>query len=239
MGATLIAWTIFDKQAFENATGFEADGYSGSDLAEAAGRLCYLSFNRPNAATATNQGYLANIIAQEHFSVLEHGTATFLFQGVSRNLTHELIRHRHFSYSEVSQRYVDVESFQVVQHPTIRGGIDEPTMRIQAHHAKGVYRDLVSNLMAEEDLSRKQAREAARGVLPGNLETKIVVTGNYRAWRHFINKRGSLYADAEIRELAVEVAKILQAHAPNAFQDLRFFEVDGRECVETRIKDVG
>ena len=75
----------------------DADG--GQALAEFAGRACYQSWNKPNPATATNAGYLRHILEVGHLSVLEHGTATFYLTGVSRSLTHELIRHRHFSYS--------------------------------------------------------------------------------------------------------------------------------------------
>src|SRR5262249_31490582 len=81
-----------------------ADG--GQALAEFAGRACYQSWNKPNPATATNQGYLRHILDVGHLSVLEHGVVTMYLTGVSRSLTHELIRHRHFSYSQLSQRYV-------------------------------------------------------------------------------------------------------------------------------------
>jgi len=58
----------------------------------------------PSEKTATNMGYMANILKQQHYSIMEHASATFYIEGVSRNLTHELIRHRHLSYSELSQR---------------------------------------------------------------------------------------------------------------------------------------
>src|SRR5678809_1358941 len=85
---------------------WQSDVTDPDELAEAAGRLCYLSWERPNPDTATNEGYLTNIIAQRHFSVLEHASASFYIDGFTRNFTHELIRHRHLSFSEVSQRYV-------------------------------------------------------------------------------------------------------------------------------------
>jgi thymidylate synthase (FAD) len=68
-------------------------------------------------------------------------------------------------------------------------------------------------------LRRKQARQAARAVLPNATETRIVVTGNYRAWRHFIAMRASEHADVEIRELAVECLRQLQKAAANVFED--------------------
>lgn len=227
--ANLIAWTHFDSQEFFNLTGFMSEGETGADLAEAAGRLCYLSWNRPNPETATLWGYIRNILRQRHFSVLEHGTATFLFQGVSRSLTHELIRHRHFSYSEVSQRFVNVEDTDFVVPPAGRGD-DVGIFAYARDHAREVYAALVERF-TDDGKGRKQAREAARSVLPNMWETKIVVTGNYRAWRHFLNVRGSIHADAEIRELAVKVATVLISHVPAVFQDVNIDIVDGFECV--------
>ena len=77
----------------------DADG--GQALAEFAGRACYQSWSKPNPVTATNAGYLRHILEVGHLSVLEHGTVSFYLTGVSRSLTHELIRHRHFSYSQL------------------------------------------------------------------------------------------------------------------------------------------
>lgn len=235
--ASLIAWTHFDSQEFFNATGFMSEGETGADLAEAAGRLCYLSWKRPNPETATLWGYIKNILKQRHYSVLEHGTATFLFQGVSRSLTHELIRHRHFSYSEVSQRFVNVEDADYVIPPALRKAyraeLASEIGTVQ-EESKYSYRKIVEYLIGISDgrkSMRKQAREAARSVLPNMMETKIVVTGNYRAWRHFLKVRGSIHADAEIRELAVKVATVLISHAPAVFQDVNIDIVDGFECV--------
>src|SRR5688500_8341126 len=67
------------------------------ELAELAGRNCYQSWHRPSPKTATNHGYLHNIISQQHFSVMEHGSVTFYVEGVSRSLLAELSRHRHLS----------------------------------------------------------------------------------------------------------------------------------------------
>ena len=85
---------------------WETDADGGQALAEFAGRACYQSWSKPNPRTATNEGYLRHILEVGHLSVLEHGTVSFYLTGISRSLTHELIRHRHFSYSQLSQRYV-------------------------------------------------------------------------------------------------------------------------------------
>lgn len=78
----------------------DADG--GPALVEFAGRACYQSWSKPNPRTATNESYLRHVIEVGHLSVLEHASATFYITGISRSCTHELIRHRHFSYSQLS-----------------------------------------------------------------------------------------------------------------------------------------
>src|SRR5437660_4736493 len=108
----LIAKTEFFPPA-EVPWSTDADG--GEALAEFAGRACYQSWRKPNPATATNAGYIRHILEVGHLSVLEHGSVTFYLTGMSRSLTHELIRHRHFSYSQLSQRYVPERNAAVVE----------------------------------------------------------------------------------------------------------------------------
>src|SRR5918995_2230731 len=98
---------------------WETDVDGGQALAEFAGRACYQSWNKPNPATATNEGYLRHILEVGHLSVLEHGTVSMYLSGVSRSLTHELIRHRHFSYSQLSQRYVPEHEAEMVEPAVI------------------------------------------------------------------------------------------------------------------------
>ena len=93
----------------------DADG--GQAMVEFAGRACYQSWSKPNPKTATNAGYLRHIIDVGHFSVLEHASVSFYITGISRSCTHELIRHRHFSYSQLSQRYVPENESQIVVPP--------------------------------------------------------------------------------------------------------------------------
>lgn len=202
------------------APGDDAFASDADELAEAAGRLCYLSWNRPNPETATNRGYLANIIRQEHFSVLEHASATFYIDGVSRNFTHELIRHRHLSFSEISQRYVDVSGAPFVHHPGY-AEVAEHFEGLESHTlggARDLYKAVVDSLMSR-GYKRKEARQAARHILPGGLETKIIVTGNMRAWREVLKKRLSPKADREFQLVANEILKNLRRIAPNSFQD--------------------
>ncbi|HEY4458100.1 MAG TPA: FAD-dependent thymidylate synthase [Pseudonocardiaceae bacterium] len=202
------------------------DATGGEALAEFAGRACYQSWKKPNPATATNAGYLRHILEVGHLSVLEHGTVTFYLTGISRSLTHELIRHRHFSYSQLSQRYFPERDAAMVEPDVIAA---DPELHAQFQQiteaSVAAYTELLAGLeqrFADEPnatLRRKQARQAARAVLPNATETRIVVTGNYRAWRHFVAMRASEHADVEIRALAVECLRQLQKATPNVFSD--------------------
>jgi thymidylate synthase (FAD) len=191
------------------------------DLAEQAGRLCYLSWERPNPETATNKGYLENIINQGHFSVLEHGSASFYIAGVTRSFSHELVRHRHFSYSQLSQRYSDDTS--MVEHPGLAEISDETRKVMEESVAKALeaYGLIVKDL-SELGTTRKYARQAARQVLPNATETRLLVTGNMRAWRDMLPKRLSLGADTEFQLVSKLLLMQLRWIAPNSFQD---FEV--------------
>ncbi|MGW0930659.1 FAD-dependent thymidylate synthase [Streptomyces sp. NPDC002644] len=196
-------------------------GPSDADaLSEFAGRLCYKSWNRPNPATAKNEGYLKNIIDQGHFSVLEHSSVTFLVRGVSRALLTELSRHRHLSFSVVSQRYVDYSETQPVIPPAIdKASLAAYGIEDAYQHALAVYEDLVEHL-TEKGLKRKEAREAARAVLPNAAPVDMVVTGNLRAWRDVLGKRWHVAADKEIQKFAGLVLEHLREIAPHSFQDV-------------------
>jgi thymidylate synthase (FAD) len=205
---------------------WSTDAEGGEALAEFAGRACYQSWKKPNPATATNEGYLKHILEVGHLSVLEHGTVTFYITGISRSLTHELIRHRHFSYSQLSQRYVPERNAKMVEPDVIASDPDLHAKFVAAAEASvAAYTELLAGLeerfadIPNPTLRRKQARQAARAVLPNATETRIVVTGNYRAWRHFIAMRASEHADVEIRALAVECLRQLHKAAANAFSD--------------------
>jgi thymidylate synthase (FAD) len=205
---------------------WSTDAEGGEALAEFAGRACYQSWKKPNPATADNAGYLHHILEVGHLSVLEHGTVSFYITGISRSLTHELIRHRHFSYSQLSQRYVPERKAAMVEPSVIASDPELHDKFMKAAEASvAAYTELLQGLeehfadVPNATLRRKQARQAARAVLPNATETRIVVTGNYRAWRHFIAMRASEHADVEIRELAVECLRQLKKAAANVFDD--------------------
>lgn len=230
----LIAWTQF---APPEGVPWSTDADGGQALAEFAGRACYQSWNKPNPATATNAGYLRHILEVGHLSVLEHGSVTFYLTGLSRSCTHELIRHRHFSYSQLSQRYVPERDAAMVE-PAVIAEDPELHKRFVAATEAAVhaYDELLAGLerkfadVPSATLRRKQARQAARSVLPNATETRIVVTGNYRAWRHFVAMRATEHADVEIRAVAVACLRQLQRVAPNVFGDFSISTLaDGSE----------
>ena len=216
------------------------DGSDGEKLAEFAGRLCYMSQRNP--ANRTTREYLLNIMKQAHGSVLEHANYSLLLEGVSRSLTHELVRHRAgFAYSQLSQRYVDESVADFVMPPAIIGDAAlENTWQKQMEDAQRTYVALVEQLMEryawvdDRVHRRKMAREAARGVLPNSTETKIVVTGNVRAWRTMLELRAGEGAEMEIRRMAVAVIRVLQKEAPAFFSDFEVYEAaDKREAARS------
>lgn len=206
------------------------DHDSAQALIEFAGRLCYESWDLPNPKTATNSGYIKNIISQGHESVLEHVSVTFYVEGVSRNLSHELIRHRHLSFSELSQRFVDMSDANFVVPPAFRNEVigvgplcpltDYPSgWGGPEGDPRAMYDEMVEQAK-DDGKNRKQAREAARSYIPAGMETKFVVTGNLRAWRDVLKKRDSEHADAEMQLFAKEVKRQLLIEYPDVFRDL-------------------
>ena len=213
---------------------WQGESTDGERLAEFAGRLCYMS--QKNPASRTTRDYLENIKKQGHGSVLEHANYSLLLEGISRSLTHELVRHRAgFAYSQLSQRYVDESEANFVVPPAVIG--DDALVaqwKAQMEGAQATYVALVEKLMeryswvADKVHRRKMARETARGVLPNSTETKIVVTANARAWRTMLELRSGEGAEQEIRRLAVLVLRTLQAEAPGFFADFEVYTAADR-----------
>ena len=230
---TLLAKPVFAEPG-HRPVNWMGDATDGERLAEYAGRLCYMSQRNP--ANRSTREYLENIKKQGHGSVLEHANYSVLLEGVSRSLTHELIRHRAgFGYSQRSQRYVDESEASYVVPPAVIGNEAlEAAWQAQIEEAQRVYVALVEQLMgrygwvADRVHRRKMAREAARSVLPNATETKIVVTGNARAWRTMLELRAGEGAELEIRRLAVALLRLLQTEAPGFFSDFEIYTADDR-----------
>lgn len=211
------------------------DSENGTELlSELAGRLCYMSFGE-RQGRKSNRDYLANIIGLEHGSVLEHVVWNLIITGVSRSFTHELIRHRAgWAYSQLSQRYVDESTSDFVEPDIINA---DPELHAIWLHAvttsHDAYRQLSEGLSARIERDhpdwkarnkRKMAREAARSVLPNATETKIFVSANARALRHFVEYRGAADAEPEIRKVAHAVLRVMREEAPSIFGDYEMIE---------------
>ena len=213
---------------------------AGEVLPEVAGRLCYMSFRKPRPGG--NSAYLGHIKEVGHGSVLEHSVWNFIITGVSRSFTHELVRHRAgFGYSQLSQRYVDESVAEFIEPACIA---DDPELhevwRCAIASAQEAYIKLVDGLqrkfasVEDKTMRRKMARQAARSVLPNATETKIFVTANARALRHFIELRCSEHAEPEIRAVAAQILDILRKEAPSIFGDYEFVELpDGTRAAKT------
>jgi thymidylate synthase (FAD) len=206
-------------------------------VVEISARVCYMSYGKGRRDI---EEFITNLLSKGDGSVFEHVNYGFMMTGVSRALTHELVRHRAgFAYSQRSQRFVDESDSPFVVPPAISEGGSEgtqATLQEALEKAAQSYRELVDALeesipeqievegVAEDVFAtpwdrRKAIRQAARAVLPNATETKIFVTANVRAWRHFIEMRGASYADWEIRRLALAILEILREESPLLFGD--------------------
>lgn len=240
VGRQVVNEAEVDRFLADHGLSWQTDTEVGAErLCEAAGRLCYMSFGK---GRKTNQEYLGHILEVGHGSVLEHATWNFVITGVSRSFTHELVRHRAgWAYSQLSQRYVDESEADFVEPEVIAA---DPELHkvwheaVQAAH--GAYVQLVEKLAEkyaeypDKTMRRKLARQAARSVLPNATETKIFVTANARAIRHFVEMRCNEFADIEIRKVAGRFLETMQKEAPNIFGDYQWVDVpDGTRAATT------
>jgi thymidylate synthase (FAD) len=225
----------------------------GAQLSKIAGQVCYMSFGRGRTFNAQAERYFNNLKSSGHGSVFEHASYSFLLYGISRSVTHELIRHRAgFGFSQLSQRFVSGRMLRFVERPEYQDYDDLHTQFLQRiEHAAGEYAALSNRLLemqqggtkilsaeARTDL-RKKVQQAARSVLPNETEAPIVVTGNARSWRHVIEMRASAHAEIEIRELAVRVFLCLYLTDPVLFSDYTVEQIsDGTYVVKTEFEKV-
>jgi len=205
------------------------------EIVEIAGRICYMSFGEKQSPRR-NGDYIHNLIRQGHESVLEHVSWTFLLVGISRAFTHQLVRHRvGFAFSQLSQQYHEETSATFVEPAHLQ---QSPRALNAWRNAVAVsqesYKVILDSLAELEDgagleLSKKESkraiRSAARSVLPNATETKIVVTANARALRHFFKIRGSILGDIEMREVAAALFSQVQPEAPSLFADFTLGEL--------------
>lgn len=220
-------------------------GGNGDDLAEFAGRQCYRSWS----VGRDNAEYIENVIEQGHGSIFQHAQISMQITGVSRSLTHELVRHgTGTGFSQESQRYVDAKDIRFVMPPLLAEYADhmnafefenDPEVILFRTSSQTSLNDyieaqamFVQRQKNEAEVSngddtvrlatslKKRANEAARCYLPNATETRLVFTGNLRMLLYFLALRGTEYADLEIRRLAVAMLEALRPHSPNFFSNL-------------------
>lgn len=195
------------------------------EIAVAAGaRLCYsrssVSDLLEKMTEEKSVELLNKLMDLGHESPMEHASFTFAIEGVSRALTHQLVRHRIASYSQQSQRYVDAKDFNYIIPPSIR----------QNPEAKQKYEDVMKKLgEIYMELKEISPKEDARFVLPNAAETKIIVTMNARSLKNFFRHRCCARAQWEIRLLAQKMLAECKKVAPSLFKNM------GADCITEKV----
>jgi len=225
----------------------------GAQLCKVAGQVCYMSFGPKRTFNEHAERYFNNLKSSGHGSVFEHATFSLLLYGISRSVTHELVRHRAgFGFSQTSQRYVSGRVLRFVERPEYAQDEDLHAQFLQRiERAAGEYALLTNRLLEMQQAGvnilsaevrtdlRKKVQQCARSVLPNETEAPIVVTGNARAWRHLIEMRASPHAEIEIRELAVRIFLCLRLIDPVLFGDYTIEQLpDGTYTVKTEYEKV-
>lgn len=224
----------------------DSDSSQAELLAEAAGRVCYMSFGKRQFRRSADE-YFRNIIESGHESVLEHANWSFLIEGVSRAFTHQLVRHRvGFSYSQLSQQYCDSEDalfvapIEVQRDPALLEEWAEAMYEIRDKYRVLKERLTKAKSPQKKNLNKREnlraLRSASRSVLPNCTETKIVVSANARAIRHFLRFRGNIPGDLEMAAVSVALLELMKSEAPKLFYDFDFSasKYGSRAVVELR-----
>jgi len=232
---------------------------AGTQLIKASAQLCYMSFGPKRTWNKDARKYFDNILSSGHGSVLEHANYTFLFYGISRSLTHELIRHRAgFAYSQQSQRYVSNAVIRFVERKEFQN--DEKLHQLfekRIDRIKKEYEEIYKILKEKQEKEeleilkaskesdhlktelRKKINQTARALFTNETEAPIVVTANIRAWRHVIEMRTDPSAETEIRDLFFKVFLCLYLVEPILFEDYAIIKYnDGLYGVKTNWKKV-
>jgi thymidylate synthase (FAD) len=226
---------------------------AGAQICKVAGQLCYMSFGCKRSYNAEAERYFDNLKSCGHGSVFEHANFSVLLYGVSRSVTHELVRHRAgLGFSQQSQRFISGRMLRFVERPEY--ALDEELHALflqRIERAAAEYAAITERILqmqragtqllsaqARTDL-RKKVQQTARSVLPNETEAPIVITGNARAWRHVMSMRASAHAETEIRELAVRIFLCLALTDPVLFSDYILHQLpDGTLAVHTDFEKI-
>jgi thymidylate synthase (FAD) len=220
-----------------------------SQLCKTAGQACYASYGPRRTMNENAPAYIERLTSAGHGSVLEHASFNFLLYGISRSVTHELVRHRAgVGISQISQRYVSGAVLRFVERPEYQQ--DEQlhrTFEERADRAAAEYEEMAEILLERQEGgasmltadyktdARKKVQQTARSLLPNETEAPMVFTGNVRALRHIIEMRADAHAESEIRNLALRLFLCLRTVDPILFGDYDLGELpDGTFTVSTK-----
>ena len=222
-----------------------------SQVCKTAGQLCYASFGPRRTTNDNAAAYFERLTSAGHGSVLEHANFSFLLYGISRSVTHELVRHRAgVGISQISQRYVSGRVLRFVERPEYQ---DDPELHAffeeRADRAAAEYEAMADRLLERQKSgaalldaehktdARKKVQQTARSVLPNETEAPMVFTGNVRALRHIIEMRADGHAESEIRNLATRLFLCLATADPILFGDYELQSLpDGTFEVKTEYR---
>lgn len=196
----------------------------------AAAKLCYSAVGvediMENLTKENTERFLDMLMSFGHESPIEHVSFTFAVEGVSRSLSHQLVRHRIASYSQQSQRYVKLDQFEYIMPPDIENDLKAREVFIKAmKDSQRAYDELVDILKKkhiesgiDERSAEKKAIEDARYVFPNACETKVVFTMNARSLLNFFHHRCCHRAQWEIRDMADKMLDEVRSIAPTLFK---------------------
>jgi len=177
----------------------------------------------------TAKRIIKRVTGYGHVSVIEHASFTFSIEGVSRAMTHQLVRHRIASFTQQSQRYVTYDTLEkYVTPPSITNNAE----------AKKIFDETLEKISEtyQKLLKLGIKKEDARFILPNAAKTNIIVTMNARELRHFFNLRCCTRSQWEIREVAIEMLKQAKKTAPALFENAGPSCVELGYCPEGKIK---
>lgn len=202
---------------------------NAEDVIEFAGRVCYRTGDSEvgSGLKRGRERFIRARIQQGHLSLLEHASATFLIEGISRACSHQLVRHRLASYSQESQRYVPQGDEDAVMPPSVAQNRDA---RTEFSFAMTVMREAYEKL-----LELGIPKEDARFILPNAMATRLVFTANFRELLHIFSLRITKEAQWEIRELCARMLAILWFRVPSVFQDEEVRVADNMPDLWTKV----
>lgn len=222
------------KAKYEILTPISQNGIEELKRIEAVGRTCYKSEDKITDDGESAKKLVTMLIKNGHEAMLEHSTLSVRFY-VDRGISHELVRHRLASFGQESTRYVNYANNKYGNEISVidlQDGIilDTKMVKESAGVVAAVYTEWIKAMQDAEKYYLKMIElgatpQIARSVLPNSTKTELVMTANYREWRHFFKLRTAIAAHPQMREITIPLLKELKSKIPIIFDDV---EIDDR-----------